>query len=83
MASRKTWAQITQQTVEILERGWYTLPDEMTVSLGYGVRNAVQRTRHFVPGEPSAMCWLPIAILSADGTIGPLGLHGPASPQSL
>ena len=34
MASRKTRTQIAQQTIEILERGWYMLPDGTTVSLG-------------------------------------------------
>ena len=51
MASRKTRAQIAQQTVEILERGWYTLPNGTTVSLGDSVRDAVQRSRHYAPGD--------------------------------
>jgi uncharacterized protein (TIGR02452 family) len=51
MASRKIRAQIAQQTVEILERGWYTLPDGTTVSLGDCVRDAVQRSRHYAPDD--------------------------------
>ena len=51
MASRKTRAQIAQQTVEILERGWYTLPNGTTVSLGDSVRDAVQRSCHYAPGN--------------------------------
>ena len=51
MASRKTRAQIAQQTVDILQRGWYTLPDGTTVSLGDSVREAVQRTRHYAPED--------------------------------
>jgi uncharacterized protein (TIGR02452 family) len=51
MASRKTRAEIAQQTVEILERGWYTLPDGTTVSLGDIVRDAVQRTRLYAPDD--------------------------------
>jgi len=51
MASRTTRAQTAQQTVEILERGWYTLPDGTTVSLGDSVRRAVQRSRHYTPDD--------------------------------
>lgn len=51
MASRKIRAQIAQQTVDILQRGWYTLPDGTTVSLGDSVRDAVQRTRHYAPED--------------------------------
>ena len=51
MASRKIRADIAQQTVVILERGWYTLPNGTTVSLGDSVRDAVQRSRHYAPGD--------------------------------
>jgi len=51
MASRKTRAEIAQQTVEILERGWYTLPDGTIVSLGDSVRQSVQGSRHYAPGD--------------------------------
>lgn len=49
MASRKTRAQIAQQTVDLLQRGSYTLPNGTTVSLGDSVHDAVQRTQHYAP----------------------------------
>lgn len=51
MASRKTRAQTAQQTVEILERGWYTLLDGTTVSLGESLRVAVEGTRRYAPDD--------------------------------
>ena len=51
MASRKTRAEIAQHTVEILERGWYTLPNGRTVSLGDSVRDAAQGSRHYAPED--------------------------------
>ena len=51
MASRNIRAEIAQQTVEVLERGWYTLRDGTTVSLGDSVRHSVRRSRHYAPDD--------------------------------
>jgi hypothetical protein len=37
MVNRDARGRIARQTLEILERGWYTLPDGTTVSLGDSV----------------------------------------------
>ncbi len=49
MASRKTRATIAKQTIEIVGRGNYRLPDGTTVSITRAVTAAVAGTIHYAP----------------------------------
>ncbi len=51
MASRKTRALIAKQTVEIVARGRYQLPDGEWVWIGDDVRRAIAGTRHYAPED--------------------------------
>jgi uncharacterized protein (TIGR02452 family) len=71
MANRNTRAQIAQQTVEILQRGGYSLPDGTTVSLGDSVHQAVQRSRHYSPDDFGDVFVRRARILAEIETSGP------------
>jgi uncharacterized protein (TIGR02452 family) len=51
MASRNTRVRIARETVEIIERGWYTTPSGSQVSLDDQLVHARANSRLYTPGD--------------------------------